>query len=95
MNYIDKSKSEALRKDNAKDFTETVRTVIKNAYTLPLISDHWHVLREIINELNITQFFKWIANSLTPLSDAIQLRGVSELITVERIMGQTYNGLIS
>ena len=95
MNYMDKDKMENLNINNGKDHAEDIRRIIKNADTVPLISNHWQVLREIIDELNITQFFKWIANSLMPPLDAIQLRGVSELIIVERIMGETYKNLIA
>ncbi len=95
MNYFDKTRPEELNRDNVKNFTKIVRTLIQNADALPLISDNWPILREIINELNIVQFFKWIANGGTSLYDSIRLGGVSELITVEQIMGKTYRGLIS
>lgn len=95
MNYLDSSLSDTLAARQHDDFSSEVKQIIENAYIIPMISANWIKLREMINELNIVQFFRFMTNNSLPLSDSIQHHGVKELIVVERIMCQTSRQTIS
>lgn len=87
MNYLDGIHSDILQNTKHKEYAQLVNTIIKNAKDIiPMISDNWNILRNIINELNIVQFFKFVILDTLHFSRSIQLNGVKELLVIERLM---------
>lgn len=90
MNYLDGIHSDILRNTKHKEYAQIVNTIIKNAKDIvPMISDNWNILRNIINELNIVQFFKFVILDTLRFSRSIQLNGMKELLIIERLMIET------
>jgi len=89
MNYMDKIRMRPNR-PTSSEFESVIRLIFKNSkIVIPHISKSWTELRKIIPEIDVIQYFTWIANKHIPLSNPIQAGGIKELITTERIMGET------
>ena len=88
MSYLDQNALKgSSKKKHHDDMALEIRQILKNCRTaVPHISRYWEKLRHIISELDVLQFFRFIANSYMPLSEPIQANGVKELIVSGRIM---------
>jgi len=95
MRYLEENYPEVSTRKKSNDFSSEIRQIFKNSKVIiPYISTSWNELREIIKEVNVMQFFKWITNDFMPNSDSIQLNGIKELLVTERIMGETNRHII-
>ena len=89
MSYMNKIRLNP-DKPTYEKFESEIKTIFQNSKTIiPYIAKSWNKLRKVIREIDVIQYFMWIANNHMPISRSIQVDGIRELIVTERIMGET------
>ena len=95
ISYLDQNRPKVMTGKQSNEIKSEIDKIFKNSKTIiPQIAKSWDELDEIINGINVLQFFKWITKDFMPNSPSIQLNGVKELLVIERIMGETHRDII-
>lgn len=96
MNYYRDYLSNISEGIEHKRIGNEVTQIIKNAKnSVPIISEIWEDLTEVIDTSNLIYKFDNITSKNIPFSQSIQMGGIKEILITERIIRETYNRLMN